>query len=79
MPSESGIPQGSLFYRNPFNFMVISDSSLLFKPQILESPLFSHTPYSVCQDIWLGLPSGLIQNPHHCYHRVQVAITRHLG
>lgn len=41
MPSDSGIWQGSLFYRNPLNFMIISDSScLLFGPQALRVILF---------------------------------------
>lgn len=63
MPSDSGIWQGSLFYRNPLNFMIILDSScLLFGPQALRVILFffgfvflSNFPYSNSQHILLDL------------------------
>lgn len=48
MASESGTPQASLFYGNPFNVLALLNSRhLLFEPQILESPVLSPTPYSV--------------------------------
>lgn len=77
MASQSGTPQASLFYGNPFNVLALLNSShLLFEPQILESPLLSPTPHSVCQDK-SGLPSGYTENPLHCCPQVQAAIPRH--